>query len=257
MMTKFKRSFVPLILTFGRRKERRIFTKAPIIIAGGARSGTTLLLSILSAHPSIFAFKSELGLFKCGREIDGHFMPDRIDRLYSGMLLNRMGRKVDRWCEKTPNNIRYIPRIDSFFQGKDYRFIHIIRDGRDVILSRHPHTTHRYYHVEPEEWIADVQAGLKHQERENFLTIHYESLIGDFKNTMTSVCEHIGIDLSDEILNFYDHARVRKSPAYYSDLEKIHSNSIGRWEKPENKKRVEELLTYPGGTDLLRELGYL
>jgi hypothetical protein len=257
MMTRFKRTFVPLILALGRRKERRIFTEAPVIIGGGARSGTTLLLSILSAHPSIFAFSSELSLFRYGKEINGRFMPERIDRLYSGILRRCIGRQVDRWCEKTPNNIRHIQRIDSFFQGKDYRFIHIIRDGRDVILSRHPHTTHRYYHVEPEEWMADVQEGLKHQDRENFLTIHYESLIRDFENTMASVCEHIGIELSDEILNFYEHARVRKSPAYYSGLEKMHSNSIGRWEKPENKGRVDELLAYPGATELLQKLGYL
>ena len=145
-----------------------------------------------------------------------------------GILRNRIDRGVNRWCEKTPNNIRYINQIDSYFQGKDYRFIQIVRDGRDVILSRHPHTTHRQYHVEPEDWVADVQEGLKYQDRENFLTIRYESLTQDFEKTMATVCEHIGIDLVDEVLNFYEHASVQRNPAYFSGLEKMHNKSIGK-----------------------------
>jgi len=182
--------------------------------------------------------------------------PERIDRFYSGILRKRIGREVDRWCEKTPNNIRHIQRIDSFFQGRDYRFIHIIRDGRDVILSRHPHTTHRYYHVEPGEWVADVREGLKHRDRENFLTIKYESLIQDFENTVATVCNHLGIELKEEILDFYDHASVRRNPAYFTGLEKMHSNSIGKWKQTENKERVDELLAYPGARELLKQLGY-
>ena len=249
--------FVPLILCLGRRKEKRIFSGTPIVIGGGARSGTTLLLSVLSAHPSIFAFRNELTLFKYGEEVDGRFMPERMDRFYTGILRQRIGREVDRWCEKTPNNIRHIQRIDSFFKGKEYRFIHIIRDGRDVILSRHPHTTHRQYHVEPAQWVADVKEGLKYADRENFLTIRYESLIGDFESTMATVCEHLGINLNERILNFYEHASVRKNPAYFSGLQKMHSNSIGKWKKPEYKERVEELLSCPDAKELLRELGYL
>lgn len=257
MMTNTKRIFIPLINTLGRRKEKRTFTAAPVIIGGGARSGTTLLLSILSAHPSIFAFRKELTLFKYGKEKDGRFIPERIDRFYTGILRNRMGREVTRWCEKTPNNIRYVPRIDSFFQGNDYRFIHIVRDGRDVILSRHPHTTHRYYHVDPEDWVRDMQEGLKYMERENFLTIRYESLIEDFENTMAIVCDHLGIDLGPEILNFYDHASVRKNPAYFTGLEKMHNKSIGKWKNPEHRERVEELLAYPGAKELLKKFAYL
>jgi len=256
MMTNFERTFVPLIMALGLRKEKRIFTDLPIIIGGGARSGTTLLLSILSAHPNIFAVRQELSLFKIGKEQDGRFMPERLDRLYTAILRTRISKKVTRWCEKTPNNIRYVDRIDSFLQGK-YRFIIIVRDGRDVILSRHPHTTHRYYHVEPGEWVKDVQEGMKYMDRENFLTIQYESLIGDFQNTMTRVCDHLGITMTEEISNFYEHATVRKNPAYFTGLEKMHSNSIGKWKTRENKERADELLNYPGAIELLKKFNYL
>lgn len=256
MMTDFKRTFVPLLKALGRRKEKRKFTDIPIIIGGGARSGTTLLLSILSAHPDIFALRKELGLFKYGKEVDGRFLPGRLDRFYTAILRTRIPREVNRWCEKTPNNIRYISRIDSFFQGK-YRFIIIVRDGRDVILSKHPHDSDKYYHVEPEEWVHDVEEGMKYRDRENFLCIQYESLIDDFQNTMARVCDHLGIAMTDEIANFYEHATVRRNPAYFTGLEKMHNKSIGKWKNPENRDRVEELLNYPGAIDLLKEFGYL
>jgi len=256
MLNNFKRIFTPLIKSQGRKKEKRIFTDIPVFIGGVSRSGTTLLLSVLSAHPAIFAIGQELSLFKYGKEQDGRFMPQRIDRLYTAILLTHMGKKLRFWCEKTPNNIRYIPRIDSFMQGK-YRFIHIVRDGRDVILSRHAYNDERFYHVEPNEWVQDVQEGMKYIDRENFLTIRYESLINDFQNTMSLVCDHLGIEMSNEISNFYEHATVRKSPAYFSGLERMHDKSIGKWKNPKNKARVDELLSYPGAIDLLKKFNYL
>ena len=108
-------------------------------------------------------------------------MPERINRFYKAILRKRIPKEVKRWCEKTFNNIRDIHLIDSFLEG-EYRFIQIVRDGRDVILSRHTHDSDKYYHVEPQEWIRDFQEGMKYMDRENFLTIQYESLIGDFQN---------------------------------------------------------------------------
>ena len=63
--------------------------------------------------------------------------------------------------------------------------------------------------------------------------------------------------MTDEILNFYDHASVWRDPAYFSSLQKMHSNYIGKWKKPENKERVEELLIHPGTIDLLKKFNYL
>jgi hypothetical protein len=74
---------------------------------------------------------------------------------------------------------------------------------------------------------------------------------------MTTVCDFLGIDLSDEIRKFYDHSSVHRNPAYYSGLERIHSKSIGKWKNSENRERVEKLLACPGAKDLLIKLGYL
>jgi hypothetical protein len=121
-----------------------------------------------------------------------------------------------------------------------------------VILSRHPYDRDKQYNVEPHEWVNDVREGMRYKDRENYLTIQYESLIEDFQNTMAKVCDHLGIALTDEISNFYDHATVRRNPAYFTGLEKMHTNSIGKWKKSENRERVDEMLNYPGAIDLLK-----
>jgi hypothetical protein len=38
-----------------------------------------------------------------------------------------------RWCEKTPRNVLFMERLYQLFP--DMRFIHIVRDGRDVVAS--------------------------------------------------------------------------------------------------------------------------
>jgi hypothetical protein len=40
---------------------------------------------------------------------------------------------ASRWCEKTPRNLLYADRLAAAFP--DLRFIHIVRDGRDVVAS--------------------------------------------------------------------------------------------------------------------------
>ena len=59
-----KKIFIPLITAIGKKIEKRRFTCPPVYIGGCGRSGTTLLLSILSAHKDIFACPRELNPFE-------------------------------------------------------------------------------------------------------------------------------------------------------------------------------------------------
>src|SRR6056297_413126 len=104
MLNSFKKSFFPLILYLGRKKMERAFDREPVIIGGCGRSGTTLLQSILSAHPSILGFPKELSVFNYWREKDGGKEPLRIDRLYREIFIRHVPKGVRRWSEKTPRN---------------------------------------------------------------------------------------------------------------------------------------------------------
>ena len=57
--------------------------------------------------------------------------PVEFFRLYFSLYAEKQGKK--RWAEKTPNNIFCIEQI--FKAMPDAKFIEVVRDGRDVVLS--------------------------------------------------------------------------------------------------------------------------
>ncbi len=63
MYTKLKRLTAPIINHVGRKIEENRFSQSPVIIGGCARSGTTLVLAILAAHPSIYTIPNEIRAF--------------------------------------------------------------------------------------------------------------------------------------------------------------------------------------------------
>lgn len=255
MLKAYKKPFLPLIRYFGKRKAKKHFDQDPIFIGGCGRSGTTLLLSILSAHPQVFACPKELGLFnKVLYDAQGRPAPHRIDRLYRAILTRPMPPQARRFVEKSPSNVKQIAAIDGYFQGR-FRFVHIIRDGRDVVLSIHPTDPKRYW-VEPERWVNDVKAGLAFRDHPRVLTLFYEDLILNYEACIASICEHCELPLTEEMRNWFAHTTVKKNRAYHEGVSQIHSQSIGKWKKPEFARRVAELLAYPGAQDLLEELGY-
>ncbi len=255
MMKFYKKPFLPLIEFLGRLKAEKRFTEPPILIGGCGRSGTTILLSIVSAHPQVFACPKELGLFnKIKYDAEGNPGPHRIDRLYRAVLTSKVKKTASRFVEKSPSNVKQIEVIDQYF--KEYKFIHIIRDGRDVVLSIHPTDKSKYW-VDPERWVHDVSAGLEHLHNPHVLTIFYEDLMQNYQETMRQICQHCNLPLTPEIENWFEHTTVKKNKAYHGGVNKINTRSIGKWQAPEHQERVQELLDYPGAQELLEKLGYL
>lgn len=149
----------------------RIADCEPVFIVGMQRSGTTLLRSVLSSHPSLtiapethfltsfvdhganadpmdmagflefwskFSASTrflDLGLDESGIRqaiIDGE---DLSYRNVFGNVLNAYARKMGkpRWGEKTPSHLRYIHVLLQWFPGA--RVIYLVRDPRAVAGS--------------------------------------------------------------------------------------------------------------------------
>ena len=254
-MDKFyKTPFRPVINALGKKYDT-YFPDAPVFIGGCGRSGTTILLSVLSAHKQLFCHPKELGLFTNAQiTSEGAFLP-RKHRLSLSFLINRIPRTARRWVEKSPSNVRHIDRIEAYTHG-NFKFIHIIRDGRDVILSKHPTDPSKYW-VNPDRWINDVSQGLEWKDDPRVLTITYEELLSNFEQTISSICDHIGIETSAEILDWHKHARVTENRAFFSKVQPLTTASIGKWKQPKNAERVAELTSKPEAVALLKRLGYL
>ncbi len=209
----------------------------------------------MSAHPDIFACPRELGAFnKIGKDDNGQPTPLRIDRLYTSLLINRIPDEAKRLCEKSPSNIHHIDDIEHYYNG-NFRFIQIIRDGRDVVLSTHPTAKNRFW-VNPQRWVNDVSKGLEYRNHPKVHTVYYEDLVKRFDETIRKICTFLNMDVCDEILQWQRYAKVTRNRAYFEGLKALSDQSIGKWRNTRYKERVNELLTYPGADELLTQLQY-
>lgn len=185
----------PLEVRLGEARVRGTFTREPILSGGCGRSGTTLLLAMLSAHPSIYAIPAESMALLDWEYIDADGSGERtpiplyLRRLMRALTWARVSTTAIRWCLKTPRHVRFLPELMTFFRER-LRFIHIVRDGRDVITSRHPNAPDRPW-IGPERWVEDVQAGLRFEDHPAVHTVRYEDLVRDTAAAIGGVCEFL------------------------------------------------------------------
>ncbi len=239
----------------GKFRIKGTFSRPPILIGGCGRSGTTLLLSILGAHPHIHAIKRETGAFLKWEEAStGEMIPYRMDRLYRALCLGRLSPKATRVCEKTPGNVRYIGNILRYFDDQ-VKFVHLVRDGRDVLVSRHP-TKPEAYWVSPRRWVDDTRGGLAFRDHPSVLTLKYEDLVLHYERSIEKICSFIDEPLVAELLSYDTYTNVRKNRAWFGEAKKIHTSSIGKWKSPQNRERVVEIMRNPEVVGLLDQLGY-
>ena len=223
-----------------------MYPRPPIIVGGCGRSGTTLLLSILGSHPSIYAIPGEAYAF--------YPKPFRLQRLLH--ILSELHEQLPplRWCEKTPKNVRAFGDILAAFKD-NVRLIHIVRDGRDVVTSVHPYHPGMYW-VSTERWIADVMAGLKYEK--NALLVRYEDLILDTEKTLRRICDYIAEHFDPRMLDFQLHTSVQQDVAWEQETVKpLHKSRIGKWRSGEHDEVVQEFMKNPQAVSLMRRLNYL
>jgi hypothetical protein len=244
----------PVWTRLGRAKARR-FSAPPILIGGCARSGTTLLAAILSAHPHIWMVPRETWAFTAWEHAEGAPQrPARLDRLYREIVLHRIPRTARRWGEKSPPNIAHLAEILRFF-GERVRIIHIVRDARDVCLSVHP-TRPGAYWVPPRRWVNHVRAGLAYRHHPCVHTLTYERLVTDNAAAIEQLMAFLEEPHCPEIADWYRHARKRRDRALGGTLQPLSAGAVGKWKDARHAERVAEVAGYPGVRELLNTLGY-
>jgi len=255
-----KRVIQPWLAQLGEAKLKKHFDRPPVLIGGCGRSGTTLLLSILSAHPGLYGIPHEVGMMTEWKKITGadhkeRWHPYRMDRFYRYILFRPIPGSARRYCEKTPKNILWLEQILEYFNN-DVKIIHLVRDGRDVMTSRHPERPTGYW-IPIWRYIRDLQAGLRFDEHPSVYRVRYEDLILKYEPTIRAICDFIGEETRPELLNWFDHARVRQNRAWFRPVEKLHTNSVGKWQKPEYRDRVREIMADETVNLIMRRLGYI
>jgi len=227
----------------------------PVFITGCGRSGTTLLLSMLAAQADVFAIPYETRTYLRRKRHRHKWMNKIMFHLWfaAHLVKQKIPAQKRMWCEKTPRHVRYIAQILHDF-GTRARIIHIIRDGRDVVLSKHPVYGENYVSVE--RWVKDVMAGLVFEKHPQVLTVMYESLILNPEKEARRISGFLELNKVLDYETFHRTTSIKEHKALFSPVQGLYSGSIGVWRKSSNAL-VDAFINNKDARDLLKRLGYL
>ncbi|MCA9387230.1 sulfotransferase [Candidatus Dojkabacteria bacterium] len=261
------------------------FTSAPVFVIGAERSGTTMLRLMLSSSkelciPPESIFLTEL-YSKYRQGLDSiEQIPEFISNLYSifffdqwhldpnlihhrfleleSLSYQNMMECIYRtylivnepdsiqWGDKNPiHTLRTNIILDLF---PNARFIHIVRDGRDAVLSQRETNWGKTRSIEKatQLWVRYVTAGnlLANQRPEQCIQIKYEQLVSTPVEALKYICNFLDITYSENMLEF--HLRNRREnlvPIEQQDYHKLTLESIdtSRVERWRDKLDIEEI----------------
>jgi protein-tyrosine sulfotransferase len=258
---------------------------SPIVLGGCGRSGTTLLRMMLDSHRRICC-GPESSLFR-RRAVDTRWLAERFDfrhdevraiydaaasrpafiEAFAALCMRKAGKA--RWAEKTPRNIGRIAEIFHSFPAA--RFVHVLRDGRDVACSLRTHPRHRVVDGRfvptgawkpiagcARRWVRDIESSRRWWGDPRFLTVRYEDLVLGPRPALERVMALVGEGWDEAMLAhaaaaspFRDATRFAQNP---EALAAVSKTSLGRWQRDldARDRRIFKRIAGP----LLVELGY-
>jgi LPS sulfotransferase NodH len=223
--------------------------KDPVFLCGALRSGSTVLGLMLRYHPQIIAPGEFDFLFDCVGE-NGEFPQTEfyLDWLVESRIFQAHNLTTD-------SSASFKQNIDSFvvqmskpgqllslnvhrnFQRIPYlfpnaRYIHLIRDARDVARSSigMGWSGNVYYGVD--HWIKTENSWGKVKSvlnEDQYIEIKFEELITDSKEVLTNICKFLGVEYSNQMLEY-------PSETTYS---KPDISLIRQWERKQSKKQIQ------------------
>ena len=283
-----------------------------VFIVGCSRSGTTLLQHVVAAHPQI-AIIPETRWFarwyekRCGVTTDGMVTSEMISMLLEKHRLFRdidlgirpeelyalvadgcgmrysdfVGLLFDRYGEargkplvgnKTPGFVRRLATLHELWPQA--KFVHIIRDGRDVCLSmmqkreatRKRVKPGRFATIEDDPmitmalwWEWDVRLGRETGDalgRQCYYEMRYEAFVSDPEAACRGLCGFLGVPYDGRML---EHHRAKASAdarlfQKHSRLERPITAGLRDWREEMSAAEAGRFEASAG--ELLEELGY-
>lgn len=281
----------------------------PFFILGNPRSGTTILRLMLDSHPNItvppecgfmvwfyneyshFQFDSRediskfISKLKKAKKIDSwnldyksledvllNNLPleykDLINLIYRSFSLEK---DLKIWGDKNNYYINHIQQITSIYPRA--KFIHIVRDGRDVACSyKELNAKNIISEFAPKlpsnisqiamEWCTNnlqIEKGIEnYAEKKYYHLIRYEDLINNSEFELQKITEFLELDYSSEMLKYHYISKSYEPEEYFQWKAKTktppNSSSIGRYRNDLSPSELDTFLSL--GMPLLMKYGY-
>ena len=247
--------------------------RKPFFIVGCGRSGTTLLKSIVSAHPQVFVmpetffFKNAKSIVaryrsgdaKCspvwwladaGITSEGiqHYVQARLGAgsseqgavfgaIFDFHADSNKGRMIG---EKTPSHVFHIDDIRACFP--DARIIQIIRDPRAVYASfRRVKVGSQAIAEVTSEWCNSEQVLRKWVGASGYMSLRYEDLVSAPAVEIGRVCAFLDVPYSEAMLDFHrrnDRGYSVEQDHHSNTRKPIFANSVEGWKSQLSQREV-------------------
>ena len=250
-----------------------------IFLVGAPRSGTTILQSLLAAHPEIISFpESKFFHYLLYEDFAANlstrlasFLRDEINRpellndfddnqnvenkaSWFVRILDSLAMEENKsiWLEKTPEHLYFIEDIQSLIP--DAKFIHILRNGMDTIASMYEATRNftdlwgGVWDLEHciERWKDAMLTSHKYVDNSRHILVKYEELIDNKNVVLADICNFIGIEYDAAMLINYKTKAANLSlnlPWHQGIARDIQSTKIHKYHQIFNRYQIQSILT--------------
>ena len=249
-----------------------------IFLLGAPRSGTTILQSLLAAHPEVISFpESKFFHYLLYDKFAGK-LPSRMEAFFKDeikrpeLLVNfddsqtvetktawfvgildglAIEQNKSIWLEKTPEHMYFIEDIERLLL--DAKFIHILRNGMDTIASMYE-ATRSFSHLWGAGWDLNhciyrwehaMLTSHKYVKKSNHIFIRYEDILDNTTKILGEICNFMGIDYDGEmLLNYKEKASsLSLNLPWHQGIERdIKSNNLRKYKEVLNCYEIKYVL---------------
>ncbi|TAE09940.1 MAG: polysaccharide deacetylase [Oscillatoriales cyanobacterium] len=251
-----------------------------IFLVGAPRSGTTILQSLLAAHPEVISFPESKFFHYLLYEKFAAKLPSRMEAFFNDEInrpellqgfddnqsveakvswfvgvLDGLAAEQNKsiWLEKTPEHIYFIEDIERFLP--DSKFIHIMRNSMDCIASMYE-ATRDFNELWGGGWDLDrciegwkyaVLTSHNYLDKSNHILVRYEDLVENKKLVLEDICNFIGIEYDAGMLINYKEKAAKLSlnlPWHQGIARDIQSTKVHKYHRVFKDSEIKNILTH-------------
>lgn len=163
------------------------------------------------------------------------------------------------WGDQSPIHTFYLPWIYRVFP--EGRYLHLLRDGRDVISSMVVRRGADYLQHGTHRWLTSIDRVTQFRKQakpEQFLEVRYEDLVSQPEATLQQISQFAGIEYTAAMLDYWKLPSTveHKHLEFHRNIGKpVSTDSIGKWKERLTAEQQAYILA--AITPQLQQLGYL